>query len=456
MAKVLVYGSGGRDHCLADKYGDSQHVEKVYFLPGNPGVLYTPKGKRGLIELVNLAHPNDFGQVAEFCLEKKVDLVDVGSENPLSSGLIDFLNDRQIATVGPKQEYTKLESDRSFTNFLLRKVGVGKPEYRVFFDPEQARQYVKNIGYQVVVKANGLAAGKGAIVCNDVDDALCAIEDIMVKKIFGKSGDRVVIEERKYGSEISFFAYLDGKHVMPLKMFCQDYKPAFDSDDHENIQRFGGNLNTGGTGCYCPHKLVSDYLVNRIIREIVHPVVNAIYNDYGWNYKGVIYFGLNLDMDNQLEVFEINVRHGDPEFEVLARKLSSDFFEIGMAVWEGKLDQITQVWNQQYYVDVIAMEGRSKAGRGWNPGYPKRYGKGHQILGLDDLDKGIAVYFAGVDCNEEKGLVTSGGRVLHLIAGDETLENARDKAYQNIQKITFVDHKMDGTNCMRYRTQIGQ
>jgi phosphoribosylamine--glycine ligase len=455
MAKVLVYGSGGRDHCLADKYGDSQHVEKVYFMPGNPGVLYTPKGERGLIELVNNANPDDFGEVAAFCRENKVDLVDVGSENPLSSGLIDVLNDHNIPTVGPKQEYTKLESDRSFTNFLLKKTGVGKPEYRVFYDVGQAQKYVKNIGYQVVVKANGLAAGKGAIVCDNVEDALAAIDDIMVKKIFGKSGDRVVIEERKYGTEISFFAYLDGKHVMPLKMFCQDYKTAFDSDDTESIEKFGGNLNTGGTGCYCPHKLMSDQLVNRIIREIVNPVVNVIYNEYGWNYKGVVYFGLNLDTDNQLEVFEINVRHGDPEFQVLARKLSTDFFEIGMAVWEGKLDQIQQVWNQQFYVDVIAMEGRSKADRGWNPGYPKRYGKGHQILGLDDLDKGIAVYFAGVETTEEKGLVTWGGRVLHLIAGDKTLEKARKKAYENIQKIIFVDHKKDGANCMRYRTQIG-
>jgi phosphoribosylamine---glycine ligase len=455
MAKVLVYGSGGRDHCLADKYGDSQHVDKVYFMPGNPGVLYTPKGKRGLIELVNIADPNDFGKVADFCLENKVDLVDVGSENPLSSGLINVLNHHGIPTVGPKQEYTKLESDRAFTNFLLRSIGVGKPHYRVFVDPREARKYVKNIGYQVVVKANGLAAGKGAIVCEDTDEALNAIDDIMIKKIFGNSGDRVVIEERKYGTEISFFTYLDGKHVLPLKMFCQDYKTAFDDDDSENIRNFGGNLNTGGTGCYCPHKLVSDSLVNRIIREIVNPTVNVIYNDYGWNYKGVIYFGLNLDPDNQLEVFEINVRHGDPEFEVLARKFSTDFFELGMAVWEGKLDQIKQVWNQQYYVDVIAMEGRSKASRGWNPGYPKRYGKGHQIQGLDDLDKGIAIYFAGVDIAEEKGLVTWGGRVLHLIAGDETLEKAREKAYQNIQKITFVDHKMDGANCMRFRTQIG-
>jgi len=455
MAKVLVYGSGGRDHCLADKYADSQHVDKVYFTPGNPGVLVTPKGKRGLIERVSLPDSSDFTAVADFCLEQGVDLVDIGSENPLSRGLVDVLNSRGVATVGPRQEFARIESDRAFTDFLLQAAGVPKPEYQVFYDPQQARRYVRTIGYQVVVKANGLAAGKGALVCSDEEEALAAVDALMVEKRFGEAGSRVVIEERKYGTEISFFVYLDGRQTMPLRMFCQDYKPAFDPDDRESIEKFGGNLNTGGTGCYCPHRLVSDPLVNRIIREIVNPFVDVIYNDLGWNYKGVLYFGLNLDPDNQLSVFEINVRHGDPEFEVLSRKLSTDFFELGMAVWEGTLDRTKQVWNDRHYVDVIAMEGRSKASRGWNPGYPKRYGKGHRITGLDELDRGLAVYFAGVDHDPERGLVTYGGRVLHLVAGGDTLEEARRSAYANIEKLAFVDHRKDGANCMRYRISIG-
>jgi phosphoribosylamine--glycine ligase len=452
--KVLVYGSGGRDHCLADKYGDSQHVDKVYFSPGNPGVLRTPKGHEGrkLIELIRL---KDVGKVGDFCVEHGVDLVDVGSENPLEEGLCDVLNSRGIRTVGPRKEYVKLESDRAFTDDLLRRIGVSKPEYQIFTEPDEAKQYVRNIGYQVVVKANGLAAGKGAVVCEDVPDALAAIDRIMVEKVFGPSGDKVVIEERKYGTEISFFAYLDGQHVLPLRMFAQDYKPAFDPDDQQAIEQFGGNLNTGGTGCYCPHKLVSPWLVNRIIKEIVNPTVNEIYNHLGWPYKGVLYFGLNLDPYNNLDVFEINVRHGDPEWEVLARKLSTDLFEIGIALWEGTLDQVEQVWNNQCYVDVIAMEGRSKASRGWNKGYPGRYGKGHKIIGLDDIERGIAIYFAGVDENSEKGLVTYGGRVLHVVAGDPSLEGAKDKAYRNIKKLTFVDHNNNGTNCMRFRHTIG-
>ena len=450
--KVLVYGSGGRDHCLADKYGDSQHVDKVYFAPGNPGVLHTPKGQRKLIERILL---KDFDEIADFCVEKGVDLVDVGSENPLEEGLIDLLNERGIQSVGPRKEYVKLEADRVFTDDLLRKIGVPKPEYRVFDDSAKAKEYIRNIGYQVVVKANGLAAGKGAIVCEDISDAEQAVEKIMVEKVFGDSGNRVVIEERKYGTEISFFAYLDGAHVMPLRMFAQDYKPAFDPDDRESIEQFGGNLNTGGTGCYCPHKLVSPWLVNRIIKEIVNPTVNAIYNDLGWPYKGVLYFGLNLDPYDQLDVFEINVRHGDPEWEVIARKFSTDLFEIGMAVWDGSLDNVKQVWNKQYYVDLIAMEGRSKASKGWNKGYPGRYGKGHKITGLDKIEKGVAIYFAGVDEDPEKGLVTYGGRVLHIIAGDSTLEAAREKAYRNIRFVAFEDHNNSGANCMRFRETIG-
>jgi len=450
--RVLVYGSGGRDHCLADSYADSQHVDKVYFSPGNPGVLFTPKGQRGLIELVRLA---DFDQVADFCIENKVNLVDVGSENPLEEGLIDVLNNRGIRTVGPRKEFVRLESDRAFTDDLLKRIGVPKPEYEVFDDPLKAKAYIRNIGYQVVVKANGLAAGKGAIVCDDVPDAEAAVEKIMVEKAFGESGNRVVVEERKYGTEISFFAYLDGEHAMPLKMFAQDYKPAFDPEDTESIEQFGGNLNTGGTGCYCPHKRVSPWLVNRIIKEIVNPTVNAVYNQFGWAYKGVLYFGLNLDPYDQLDVFEINVRHGDPEWEVMARKLSTDLFEIAMAVWEGTLDRVKQVWNHQHYVDVIAMEGRSKASRGWNKGYPGRYGKGHKVAGLENVGKGVAVYFAGVDQDPVKGLVTHGGRVLHVVAGDSTLEGAREKAYRSIRRIAFLDHNNDNANCMRFREGIG-
>jgi len=354
-AKVFVYGSGGRDHCLAVEYAESPHVGKVYIGPGTPGIDNTKQAHSGWIERVPI---EDFGEVARFCEEKGVNLVDVGSENPLEEGLIDVLNDVGIPTVGPKAEYVRLESDRAFTDRILRNIGVPKPEFRVFDDPLEAKRYIRGIGYQVVVKANGLAAGKGAIVCDDKRDAEAAIDIIMVERKFGDSGKRIVIEERKYGTEVSFYAYLDGEHVLPLRVFTHDDKLAFDPDQKVEMFHFHygfsergirrglhelginppknlesihkheremreyltealqkarlPNLNTGGMVCYCPHRLNSPWLTNRIIREIVNPTVNAVYKM--GKYKGVLYFGLNIDPRGNLWVYEINVRHGDPEW----------------------------------------------------------------------------------------------------------------------------------------------
>jgi phosphoribosylamine--glycine ligase len=456
---VLVADSGGRGHVLASEYAYSHNVDMVYLAPGTPGINYTRQGQKGhIIQVPEVKVKKDVNleRIIKFCQEHDVGLVDIGPEGYLSRGFVDVLTDHGIPCIGPKQAYTRLESDRAFTDELLAQIGVSKPEWRVFDDPNDARDYVKNIGYQVVVKANGLASGKGAIVCDDVDDALNAIDKIMVKKEFGDSGDKAVIEARKYGQEISFYAYLDGQHAFPLRLFAKDYKPACDPDDQETIERLGGNLNTGGTGCYSPHELAKPWMVNRIIREVVNPTVNQIYNGFGWNYKGVMYFGLNLDPYNNLDVFEINVRHGDPEAEVLLRSLKTDPWELAMAVWQGKLDEVEQRWNDRYYVDVVAMTGKSRRedGKGWYPGYPKSYGKGYQILGLDDLDRSVAVFFAGVDEHPERGLVTSGGRVLHVVGGDETLEDARELAYDNIRRLRFLDHENEGENILRFRETI--
>jgi len=487
---VLVYGTGGRDQCLAEEYAESHHTGITFFAPGNPGIK------------LNKAYPNHIQQIpiqddkelVKFSKENNIILADFGPESSLSRGIVDRFNQAGIATVGPRQEYTKIESDREFTHNLLSKINVPLPEYRVFDNPEKAKEYVKNIGYQVVVKANGLAAGKGSIVCEDEEDGFKAIDKIMIEKAFGDSGNKVIIEERKYGTEISFFAYLDGQHVLPLKMFAQDYKPAFDPDDKLNQFYFQygkdkkgirrglyelksknkkikipghpstnenelkeilqnielPNPNTGGTGCYCPHKLAKPQIINKIIKEIVNPTTNTIYNELGWNYKGVLYFGLNLDDYGNLDIFEINVRHGDPEAEVLLRKLQTDIFEIGMATWEGKLDTIQQKWNNNYYVDVVAMIGRTKD----RPGYPKRYEKECKIIGLEKIDKQIAIFFAGVNEHNKYGPVTDGGRVLHIVGSNPNLETAINLTYNNIKKLEFLDKNNE--NCLRYRKTIGR
>lgn len=513
--RVLVYGSGARDHCLCEEYAESHHVEKVFFAPGNPGIKITNKGKSGHIEQVLI---KDFEKIAEFCKRNDVKLVDVGSESSLDEGLVDVLAHAGIPCIGPKKDYVKLENDREFTDKLLSKIGKEKfgyeyaikPEWKSFTDSEEAKKYVKKIGYQVVVKANGLAKGKGAIVCNDADDAIKAIDTIMIKKKFGKSGDKVIIEERKYGIEISFFAYLDGEHVLPLRMFAQDYKPAFDPENilemfyhnfgrdtsgkklsgirrglqetgircPDNLEQMPEdkrdeflisklkeknikliNPNTGGTGCYCPHKEAAPHLINTIIRKIVNPVVEEIYNELGWKYKGVLYFGLNRDPDGNLSVFEINVRHGDPEAEVILRKFQIDFYELGRAVIEGTLDSFKPRWNPNYYVDVIAMAGKSKDKKGaWYPGYPERYGEGYKIQGIEEVnEKGVTIFYSGVDTDPKKGLVTKGGRVLHVVASSSNnLGEAVDKAYRNIEKIKFIDHNNNSENCMRCRKTIGR
>lgn len=519
--RVLVYGSGGRDHALASEYIESPHVDKVFLAPGNPGVKYTRKGRGGYIEQV--AAVREFGDVVRFCRGNGVGLVDVGSENPLSAGLIDILYDAGIPCVGPKQAYTRIESDRVFTNKILDRIGV-KPEWRVF-DPgpdatqrerkrvaEDAKRYIRDIGYQVVVKAGGLGAGKSSFCCNNPREAEAAVDRIIVDKEFeayGPTSLNAIVEARKKHQELSFFVYLDGKTYLPLKMFAQDYKPAYDPDDvlgmfyywygrtlrdirrglHEN--RIGipagldeanegerdeilaaalkdekprfANPNTGGTGCYCPHTLVDeDWVTNKILREVVNPFVDVVYNELGWDYRGVLYFGLNLNPDGSLSVFEVNVRHGDPEWEVIARKMKTDLFEIASATSAGRLDDLKRElpegaveWNSRHYVDVVGMVGKSNdpGGRCYT-GYPGRYGTGYEIAGLDEIDRGVAIFYSGVDEDPQAGLVTMGGRVLHVVAGGNSLKEARELAYRNVERLAFLDYRGDDENVLRYRKTI--
>lgn len=515
--KVLVYGSGGRDHALADEYIESPHVDKVFWAPGNPGVNYTRKGQRGYIE--QLPQIRKFEDVVQFCKDNSVSLVDVGSENPLSGGLVDVLYEAGIPCVGPKRQYTRIEGDRAFTNTILERIGV-KPEWRVF-DPgpeattaerkkvaQEAQRYVRDVGYQVVVKAGGLGAGKSGFACNNPREAEEAIDRIIVNQEFAAHGPnslRAIVEAQKERREISFFVYLDGKSYLPLKMFAQDYKPAYDRHDvlstfyyhygtdtrgirrglQENHIRIPADLdlmsdrdqilasilkdtrltnpNTGGTGCYCPHRLVGEeWVTNQILREVVNPFVNIVYNELGWDYRGVLYFGLNLNPDHSLSVFEVNVRHGDPEWEVIARKMKTDLFEIAWATHTGKLDELKQSlprgeveWNSRHYVDVVAMVGRSNdPGGRWYLGYPGRYGEGYKISGLDEIDRSVAIFYAGVDDDPEKGLVTRGGRVLHVVAGGNSLAEARTLAYRNIERLAFLDHRNNDENVLRYRSTI--
>ena len=515
--KVYVHDTGGRGHALALKYAESEYVEKVYLL-GVEGIeKYTREGREGRIESVTelkkkIDEENSFSPIVDFCREKAVDLVDVGPEAPLCEGIIDLLTDAGIKALGPTKEYAKIEGDRPFTNKILAEIGI-KPTYRVF-DPrshEEAIGYVRGLDHPVVVKAGGVAAGKGSIVCNTTEDAEEALVRILVNKEFENHGPNnlnAVVEDRKFGTEISFFIYCDGKTFLPLGIFAQDYKSAFDHDDLLGMFYFhygrglGGirnalekhgikppqnlkhmtpeerdiflatelkeknanmiNPNTGGTGSYCPHRLIEEgWITDKIIKEVATPFTQKIY-EMGWDYRGVMYFGLNLNEDKSLSVFEVNVRHGDPEWEVVSRKLKTDIFKITSAASDGRLDELKRElpggeaeWDQNHYVNVVAMTGPSRSKKGWYQGYPGRYGRGFKIEGLGKIIEGdgdSVIFFGGTNLNETGELITDGGRVLHIVSGGKTLADATDRAYKNIENLAFTK---ESENSIRYRMHLG-
>lgn len=493
---VLVLGTGGRDHALAARYAESPHVGKAFIAPGNPGITRTTKAKKGHLIVVPDLH--EFSDISAFCGDNNISHVDVGPEDPLNRGVVDFLYEDGIRALGPTKKYAQLESDRAFTHQFLLDAGVPLPDFAVFDNSADALNYARTVGYRVVVKANGPAAGKGTFVCDDRrgEDAERAIKIIMKDRRFDASGDRVVVEKREDGEELSFFAYLDGKHVLPLTGYAQDYPEAFDPDDSRGMFGFSygfegkglrrglnelgldigiaeqaperrvqmidealresrkmpGNPNTGGMGSFYPHRLWSEGLTDRIIAEIVNPTANAIYNKLGWEYRGVLYFGLNMDEYGGLKVFEINVRHGDPEMEVIGRALKTDQFELASATLNGTLNEIDQVWNGRHYADVVAVVGNSDSSDGRRPGYPGRYGLGYRVTGTEDMDRGIALFYAGVG-EKDGNLVTNSGRVLHVVAGGSSAREARKSAYSNISKIRFLDE--NGKNHLRFRNTIG-
>ena len=562
---ILIMDTGGRGHALLWKYTESKYAGNIYSL-GPLGIeKNTRKGQaesiRTVPELKREIAENPLA-IKKFCEEKNIGFVDIGAEDYLARGFVDILTEAGIPAIGPTKDYAKIENDREFTNDILEKIGA-KPEWTVF-DPgpdatetdrintaERAKEYVRSIGYQVVVKAGGLAQGKGCIVCSNPAEAEAAVDRIIRDREFkdyGANSLKAIIEARKYGTEISFYTYLDGKTHLPMKMLAQDYKAAYDADDyssrfyynyrrnvsgiidglrqnnielafdrhdwmtllHEkslsalerkkitiqdnNIMKIADrevkpfietisaenqldnlinfllrgknvtmiNPNTGGTGSYCPHKLMGQgWIMNNILEKVVNPFVGELY-DRGMNYKGVLYFGMNLSPDNTISVFEVNVRHGDPEWEVIARKLNTNIFDITRAVWDGKLDELKRSlpnseidWNPRHYVDVVAMSGAAKGKKGWKLGYPARYPIYSEIRGLDKIDDdgSVIVFFAGTNVSETGNLISDGGRVLHVVAGADTLEDATDKAYNNVERLEFITS--NGTNGLRYRKTLG-
>ncbi len=418
--KVLVIGSGGRDHAIAWTFARSSRVKQVFVAHGNAGIATT----------ATCVEARTIEEMAGFAEREAIDLTFVGPEKALSAGIVDLFESRGLAIIGPNQRTSRLESSKCDAKVMLRELGIPVPEFAVFDDPEKARQYVRQCPYPVVVKADGLAAGKGSLVCDEVGDAEAAIRDIMEERVFGDAGRRVDIEKRLYGRELSFFCFTDGYSVVPM-VAAQDYKRAADNDEGKN---------TGGMGSYSPHPWLDDSLVQTIMKRVAEPLIHGVREKYGMLYRGVLYAGLMLveEADGITPyVLEINIRLGDPEAQVILPRLKTDLVDICEAILQGRLKEIQPIWDPYYRLCLIAVSGRTKGKKGWYKGYPDRYRIDVPISGLENIDPSCLVFHSGTGRDGQNQWITTGGRVLGIISSGPSLEDAREIAYREMAKVDF-------------------
>ncbi len=416
--KVLIIGGGGREHALAWKLAASPRVTALYAAPGNPGIAQ-------VADLVDLA-VMDFAKIEKFVRHNEIGLVVIGPEDPLAAGLVDLLQQTGAKVFGPSRLAAQLEADKWFAKELMRHQAVPTAEARAFVDPDDADEYVRNKDEPVVIKAIGLAKGKGVSVCYRTADALEAIDRIMRQRAFGEAGARIVIEEMLKGPECSILAFVDRRNIYIMES-AQDHKPVDDGDT--------GPM-TGGMGAYSPAPVVTESLLKQIERDVLVPVLDGL-NREEIEYKGVLYAGLILTT-NGPKVLEFNCRFGDPETQPLMMRLQSDLLEVMLAVAEGRLDQIELKWDPRPALCVVAS----------SKGYPGSYPSGLPITGIDDADamNDVKVFHSGT-AQKDGQIVTDGGRVLAVTALGDTIADAQSRAYQAMGKIHF-----DG---MHFRKDIG-
>jgi len=418
--KVLVVGTGGRDHAIAWKFTQSPRVRRVYVAHGNAGIAETA-------DCVNL---KTIEEMADFVQEEKIDLTFVGPEKPLSAGIADLFESRGLSIVGPDSKASRLESSKCDAKVMMREIGIPVAEFENFADPDKARDYVRSVGYPVVVKADGLAAGKGSLVCESVRDAEEAVRSIMEERIFGDAGERVDIEKRLFGRELSFFCFTDGYTVIPM-VAAQDYKRARENDQGKN---------TGGMGAYSPHPWLDDSLVKTIMSTVAEPLITGVREKYGILYRGILYLGLMLVESGSgvtPYVLEINIRLGDPEAQVILPRLRTDLVDISEAITTGRLNAIQPEWDSDYRLCLIATSGVTKSKKGWYKGYPDRYKIGVPIEGVDLIDRNCLVFHSGTEKDASGRLLTTGGRVLCVVSSGSTLKEARETALSEMEKVRF-------------------
>ncbi len=408
--KVLVVGSGGREHALCWKLAQSKRVEKIYCAPGNAGISQ-------VAECVPYG-PMEFEKLADFAEEKEIGLTVIGMDDPLVGGIVDVFEGRGLRVFGPRKNAAILEGSKAFSKDLMKKYGIPTAAYENFDDPKKALAYLETAKLPIVLKADGLALGKGVLICNTLEEARAGVKSIMEDRQFGSAGNRMVIEEFLEGREVSVLSFVDGKTIRCMTS-AQDHKRALDGDQ---------GLNTGGMGTFSPSPFYTQEVDAFCKKYIYQPTVDAMRAE-GREFKGIIFFGLILTADGP-RVLEYNARFGDPETQVVLPRMGNDLAEVFEACIDGTLDQIELDFTEDAAVCVVLASG----------GYPVSYKKGYPIEGLEKFEnrEGCYVFHAGTKW-ENGEVVTSGGRVLGVTAMGSTLKEARANAYEAAKEITFTD-----------------
>lgn len=404
--KVLVVGSGGREHTIVWKLGQSPKVKEIYCAPGNPGIEKQAK-------CVDIA-VDDIQKLVEFSREKQIDLTVVGPEAPLVAGIVDAFRKEGLQIIGPAGAAAQLEGSKSFSKHFMEKYNIPTGRFNEVTSYEEAKVMLKNYSYPVVIKADGLAQGKGVLICENQQEAESGLKDILEAKVFGDAGNKVVIEEFLDGIETSVLCFVDNKTIVPM-VSSQDHKRIFDGDQGPN---------TGGMGTYSPNYVYTPEVAKRVKEEILEPTLRGIQEEE-MDYRGILFIGLMITKDGP-KVLEYNVRFGDPETQVVLTRLKTDLGEIFLHMVGQRLSDIDIQWSDQAAVCVILASG----------GYPGSYKKGIAIHGIEEIDEDVLVFHAGTAVRDGQ-LVTNGGRVLGVTALADTIEEARRKAYTNVDKIQF-------------------
>lgn len=420
---ILVLGSGGREHALAWKLAQSPHVGAVIVTPGNGGTSWDADDKLCCAQTVNIPL-SDFAALIELAKSRHVALTVVGPEVPLAEGIVDAFEAAGLRAFGVSQTVAQLEASKAFARQFMSEVGIPSPVYGTFKTAESAKKFIRDFAKPVVVKANGLAAGKGVLICETVESALDAVDTIMAERAFGSAGDSVVIEELLIGEEFSVLAFCDGKIAVPM-MVARDHKRALDGDL---------GLNTGGMGAYAPTSDLSSTEIQEIQESVLQATVSAC-AERGMSFKGVLYAGI-MRTDEGIKVLEFNCRFGDPETQVVLPMLKSDLFEIMNACMDGKLDSLDIQWHEGVCATVVLA----------SPGYPESYPEGLPIT-IGDLQPETIVFHAGTALNADD-LVTAGGRVLNVTAKADSLDAALNRVYADIENSIYFEK-------MHYRRDIG-